>query len=140
MRFGHHRRRNVPKDTAKAVHEALTTSRLARSKRPAGATWRLRVDDTDIAYWASTGTLWGTLSPSASQIVGEAWELIAALTDSPFVEPTKPILVGLDESGTTEPVGPPVMVAAILPSALAARLWDVVEFCDTKGKRHQLRY
>jgi hypothetical protein len=46
----------------------------------------------------------------------------------------------LDESGTTEPVGPPFTVAAVLPGVLAPRVWEVIEIADTKGKRHAPSY
>lgn len=137
---GGHRRQNVPPELAEALRRSLIAKALAAVKPGGAATWRLRVADTDISYWDSTGTLYGSRSPSGSPAVVEAWSLIAAQTPLPYVAPTKPILIGLDESGTTEPAGPPIMVAAIVPSALAALVWEIVELADTKGKRHAVSY
>lgn len=125
---------------ALAVYKTLVARQLGVSKPPGGATWRLRVGDTDLGYWQSTGTLYGAQSRSADAAVLEAWRLIASLTPLPYVAPSRPLLVGLDESGTTEPVGPPFMVAAIVPAALARRVWEVVELADTKRKRHSTTY
>jgi hypothetical protein len=72
--------------------------------------------------------------------VQKAWTLIASLTSPPYVAASRQLLIGLDESGTTEPVGPPFMVAAILPATLAPRVWEVIELADTKGKRHAPSY
>jgi ribonuclease HII len=100
----------------------------------------LRVGDTDVGYWHSKGTLYGARSRSESLVVSEAWRVIASLTPAPYVAPSRPLLVGLDESGTTEPVGPPFIVAAVVPAAMAPAVWDVIELADTKGKRHPLNY
>lgn len=70
----------------------------------------------------------------------EAWRLIASKTALPYVPPTRPLLIGLDESGTTEPAGPPIMVAAIVPSTLALQIWDIVELADTKGGKRSVSY
>lgn len=99
MSRGGYRRKDVPPDVALAIYKTLVARQLGVSKPTGGATWRLRVGDTDLGYWQSTGTLYGPQSRSADPAVLEAWRLIASLTPQPYVAPSRPLLVGLDEAG-----------------------------------------
>jgi ribonuclease HII len=100
--------------------------------------WRLRLSDATVTYWEN-GTLFSMSSPTRDPEVAAVWAHIASVTEPRFVPSNLPFMIGLDETGKSEVVGPVTLVGALVPSNLVSRVVDFVELAETKT-RHPLAY
>src|SRR5205807_2268996 len=100
--------------------------------------WRVRFADATLTCWEN-GTLFSSSSRKGDPEVEAAWAHVASLTKPRFVQSERPFMIGLDETGKSELVGPLTLVGALVPSRLVPRLVEIVELAETKT-RHSLPY
>ncbi|MGH2710301.1 MAG: hypothetical protein ACRDH9_03740, partial [Actinomycetota bacterium] len=95
--------------------------------------WRVRFRDTTFTYF-TTGTLYSTASPSEDPGVSRVWGFIDGGTAPRFLATDRELLIGLDETGKSEPVGHLVLAGALVPRVLAQDVERVVGLAQTKKK------
>lgn len=100
--------------------------------------WRVKVADATITYY-TRGTLYSTTSPSLDADLERAWALIGSLCSSQFRPTNRAFMIGLDETGKSEPIGHLMLVGALVPREMAEEVERVVGLAQTK-KRHRDEY
>lgn len=96
--------------------------------------WRIRISGVTITYYAK-GTIYSTPSPFKDPAVVEAWAYIDSLTGSGYTSPSKPFLVGLDETGKGEVIGHIVLTASLFPETIFKKVRALTGTADTKKKQ-----
>jgi len=98
--------------------------------------WRVRYSDAVFTYYTK-GTLYVTDSNDGA--LNEAHELVDSLVGSKFVEPSKEVLIGFDETGKGEVLGHVVLVGVLIPANLYHEIEKVIGVADTKVS-HTVEY
>jgi ribonuclease HII len=98
--------------------------------------WRVRQSDAKWTYY-TTGTLYVTDSDNPALL--EAQRHVDQMAGARFVEPTRDLLIGLDETGKGEVFGPVILAAVTLPRPLFGQIEEIIGVADTKV-RHNMRY
>ena len=98
--------------------------------------WRVRHSDAKWTYY-TTGTLYVT--DSDDPLLLEAQRHVDQLLGGRFVAPTRDFLIGLDETGKGEILGPVVLAAVVVPRPLFQQLEEIIGVADTKTS-HSSRY
>lgn len=98
--------------------------------------WRIRYSDATFTFYKS-GKLFATGSNDGA--VAEAHRHIDSLVGSRFVPPSRPFLVGFDETGKGEVLGHLVLVGVAFPKGLFPDLELTVGSADSKT-RHTFEY
>jgi len=100
--------------------------------------WRMKLADANFTYYHK-GTLYSTPSISGDYKVQQAWEHLDQSQGSAYTAPTKKYLIGLDETGKGEVLGPLVLAGALLPQSILTELDRLIGPADTKNK-HTFQY
>jgi len=98
--------------------------------------WKVKYCDATFIYYKS-GTLYGTESDDES--VAEAHDFITQLAGSKYVISDKKYLMGFDEVGKGEVLGPMVLAGVVFDASITRDLELEIGTADTK-KRHPLDY
>lgn len=98
--------------------------------------WRIHYSDATFTYYRS-GTLFSTGTNVLSVV--DVWEFIGSLAGSRYECPSKAILIGLDETGKGEVIGPTVLVGVMFLSECYEEIEKIVGVADTK-KKHKPAY
>lgn len=96
--------------------------------------WRIRLFSSTFIYY-KTGTLYSTPSEEINKI----WEKIDSLLGGRFIHPTKEYLMGFDEAGKGEVIGPLILVGVLFKRDLFNKIDYIINSSDTK-KRHDFFY
>jgi ribonuclease HII len=100
--------------------------------------WRLKLADANFTYYHK-GTLYSTPSNANDFSVAKAWEHFDTTLGSAYTSSTQKYLIGLDETGKGEVLGPLVLAGALLPLPIHAELDRLIGPADTKNK-HTFQY
>lgn len=94
--------------------------------------WRIKVLDATFTYY-KTGTLFST--GTTKKKVQNIWQQINKLSGGRYHAPTKHYLIGLDETGKGEVLGPAILVGAFFPKKIFPDLEKLIGVADSKSKR-----
>ncbi len=122
----------VSRDKAELIRRKLI-EHGGREERPKlNELWRIRYSDGLFILY-KTGTLYSPefKNPSVKKIQIMIDEIAGTL----FVKPDKEVLIGFDEAGKGEALGPVVITGVMIPSELFGELQEIVMFAGTKKKR-----
>lgn len=100
--------------------------------------WRLKLGDANFTYYKK-GTLYSTGSSSGNFAVAQAWQHFDNSLGSAYEASKKKYLIGLDETGKGEVLGPLVLAGALIPMKTHAEFDRVIGPADTKNK-HTFEY
>jgi ribonuclease HII len=98
--------------------------------------WRVSFCGATFTYYTS-GTLFCTGTENSSVV--SAWGYINSVIGLRFKPPSKPVLIGLDEAGKGEIIGPVVLAGVLFPAEIYSELARQIGVADTK-KRHKPDY
>ncbi|MCX7846205.1 MAG: hypothetical protein N2312_06285 [Dictyoglomaceae bacterium] len=96
--------------------------------------WRIKLLSSTFIYY-KTGTLYSTPSEEIKKI----WEKIDSLLGGRFEIPTKNYLMGFDETGKGEIIGPLILVGVLFKRELFKKIDYIINASDTK-KSHDFYY
>ena len=94
--------------------------------------WRVKFSDSTFTYYHS-GTLFSTATNDIA--VKNICQIINNLTGDRYSAPTKDYLIGLDETGKGEVLGPAILVGAFSPKKIYPKVEKIVGVADSKSKR-----
>ncbi len=126
--------KNVAPESASGIRDLLLEAGAARHKitNPHEA-WRVKLGDATFTYY-TTGTLYGTPSAGGDPKVARVWDRIDRLLGSQYAAPDRDLLIGLDETGKGEIIGPLVLAGVIIHAPLFSELDRLIGPADTKKK------
>src|SRR2546425_3221016 len=126
--------KNLSPDTAELVRQLLLREGGVQDDSTKGHSeaWRIRLESSVFTSY-NTGTLYfsGGESETVSRVVKGAAQLVFG--DKP--EPDRDLLIGMDETGKGEVLGPSVLVVAVVRRNLASTIEEIIGVADTKKKR-----
>jgi ribonuclease HII len=96
--------------------------------------WRVKFSDSTFTYYIK-GTIYSTPSKSNDPAVFNAWSHLDSSFGSTYTPPTKPFLIGLDETGKGEVLGHTVLTGVFFPKEIFQKIDTVVGPADTKKRR-----
>lgn len=96
--------------------------------------WRIKLFSSTFIYYKN-GTLYSTPSPE----INEIWKKIDSLLGGRFFAPTKEYLMGADEVGKGEVLGPLILVGVLFKRELFHKMDYIINSSNTK-KRHAFYY
>ncbi len=96
--------------------------------------WRIKLFSSTFIYYKN-GTLYSTPSPEIDKV----WERIDSLLGGRFSSPTREYLIGVDEVGKGEVIGPLILVGVLFRRELFHKIDYIISSSDTK-KRHDFYY
>ncbi len=94
--------------------------------------WRVKFFDATLIYYKK-GTLYSP--PSNDSKVITIWSKIAAIAGPKYILPTKDFLLGLDETGKGEIIGPTILTGVLFPAEIFPSIDSIIGPADTKKKR-----
>jgi len=94
--------------------------------------WRIKLLDATFTYYKS-GTLLSTGTNETA--VNKVWQQIDELSGGRYKAPTKDCLIGMDETGKGEVLGPAILVGALFPKEIFSSLESLIGVADSKSKR-----
>src|SRR6266704_625401 len=123
--------KNIPLDSSETIREILLSQGGRQDQEVKGQSeaWRIRVEDVVFTLY-KTGTLY--FSGGASDATKVALEHIASILEKPAVESEKDFLVGMDETGKGEVLGPSVLAVVVVAKNLGPRIDSELGSADTK--------
>ncbi len=94
--------------------------------------WRIKLFDATFTYY-KTGTLFCTASNNDT--IKKIQQQINKLAGNQFMPSTKTYLLGLDETGKGEVLGPTILAGVFFPKKIYSAVEEAVGTADSKSKR-----
>jgi len=110
---------------------------IEREAKGNAEVWKVTISDSEFTYYLSKkgGTLYCNGSRSNDLVIHEVYKKIDDLVGGIFRAPSKPYLIGLDESGKGELVGHIILSGAFFPASIFENIEKTVGSANTKNKR-----
>ncbi|MEO0098930.1 MAG: hypothetical protein ABIK99_04485 [candidate division WOR-3 bacterium] len=100
--------------------------------------WRIRLFNSTFTYYPN-GTLYSSPPHSSENDILTVYQAIEKIAGPRYELPDREFLLGFDETGKGEIIGPIVLTGVLFPAALFSKVDAIVGLANTK-KRHNLNY
>jgi ribonuclease HII len=124
------------KDIEKIRNYLLSIGGTEEEKRGDYEIFRIKIFNSHFIQYKN-GTLYST--PSQNEKIFDIWKEIDKIVGGRFISPTKDFLMGLDETGKGEIIGPLILVGVLFKKDLFNEIDYIIGSSDTK-KRHDFEY
>jgi ribonuclease HIII len=127
--------KNISNDAAEQFKSyLLERGGLEENVKSQHENWRVKFSDSTFTHYTK-GTIYSTPSKSNDPAVFGAWSHLDSSFGSRYTLPTKPFLIGLDETGKDEVIGHTVLTGVFFPKGIFQEIDTAVGPGDTKKRR-----
>lgn len=124
--------KNINNDEAEKIKSyLLDNGGVENAVTSSHENWRVKFSDSTFTHYMK-GTLYSTPSKSNDPAVLAAWKHVDSTAGSAYVDPSKPFLIGLDETGKGEVIGHTVLTGVLFPKEIFKKVELLVGPADTK--------
>ncbi len=126
------------KEMAKIKEYLIREGGEEKTANPPYELWRIKLNSATFTCYKK-GTLYSTPPDANDQKVLFAWQKIDSILGPQYIPATKDILIGMDETGKGEIIGPMILTGVAFPKELFPMIEAILGPADTK-KVHNFTY